>query len=155
MSDHIRAAMLSEGDFLEHYGKKGMKWGVRKRKTASPTHTSADAARVNKISARVKKNGLDNLSNDDLAKLNKRSQLVSEYKKNNPSMVQRGNKATKDALAVIGTATAAVAVGVKLAKSPVARKGAKIVADVLKNMATSGGPANGGTYTQVFRAITS
>lgn len=125
-------AMMDEEEFFAHFGVKGMKWGKRKA-SSNPTHTSADAARVNKISARAKKNGLDNLSNDDIAKLNKRSQLLSEYKKNNPSTVQKGNKAAKDALAIIGTATAVVAVGSSFVKSPLARKGAKFVLDFLKS----------------------
>ena len=92
----ILSAMMSEDDFLEHAGVKGMKWGKRKANTPT-SHTSADAARYNKISTRVKKNGTDNLSNDDLSKLNKRSQLLSEYKKNNPTKLKRGADAAKKA----------------------------------------------------------
>jgi hypothetical protein len=123
-------AMMNEDEFLEHFGVKGMKWGKRK---AAPTHTSADAARYNKISGRAKKNGLDNLSNDDIAKLNKRNQLLTEYKKNNPNTIQKGNKAAKEALAVVGTITAVAAVGSTVVKSPLARAGAKAVLDFLKS----------------------
>jgi len=149
--------MLTEEEFLnrlEHAGVKGMKWGVRKASTSS-VHVSADAARTNKIKTRVKKNGLDNLSNDDLAKLNKRTQLLSDYKKNNPGLIDRGHSATKKALAIVGTATLVGVTAGRIAKSPLAREGARVVADILKNMASSGaaGPANGGTYTQVFNAI--
>lgn len=155
MTDQM-AAMLSESEFLEHYGKKGMKWGQRKAAKTNPTHVSADAARVKKIEARLKKNGPTNLSNDDIAKLNKRNQLMSEYKKSNPSKIQKGHKAAKDTLAIVGTASALAVVGTKIAKSPAARKGARVVADILKNMASSAaGAANGGNYTQVFDAITS
>lgn len=155
MTDLLHDAMMSEEDFLEHYGKKGMRWGVRKDSKNS-THVSADAARVRKIENRLKKNGPANLSNDDIAKLNKRAQLMSEYKKNNPSKLQKGHKATKEALSIIATATAVGVVGTKLAQSPTARKGAKIVVDIIKNMAASGaaGAANGGNYVQVFSELT-
>lgn len=126
-------SMLSEEDFFEHAGIKGMKWGRRKN-TSKPTHTSADAARVNKITNRAKTKGTDNLSNDDIAKLNKRSQLLSEYKKNNPSTLRKGYNITKEAVAVAGTLTAAVAIGTKLAKSPLAQKGAQLVAEALKSL---------------------
>ena len=130
----LKADMMTRDEFLEHFGKKGMKWGVTKAKTTNPSHTSADAARANKISSRSKKNGLDNLSNDDLAKLNKRSQLLSEYKKNNPSTVKKGYEATKKAVAVAGTIGTVITIGAKVAKSPLARKGAQAVVDVLKNL---------------------
>lgn len=136
MTDQM-SSMMTEDEFLAHldslsddelahYGKKGMKWGVRKSKGSS-THVSADAARVNKIKARAKKNGFDNLSNDDIAKLNKRSQLISEYKKANPSTLDRGHNATKKALAVVGTAGAVGALGLKAARSEVGKKAIKAI----------------------------
>ena len=106
--------MMTQDEFLEHAGVKGMKWGRRKSDSRS-TSTSADAARVNRLKERVKKNGPDNLSNDDLAKLNKRNQLMSEYRKNNPNLMRKSYKATKDAVAVVGTLTAAAAIIRKVA----------------------------------------
>lgn len=147
-------AMLTEEEFLAQAGVKGMRWGFRKNPPKT-IHVSADAARTNKIKSRIKKNGMDNLSNDDLAKLNKRSQLLSEYKKNNPSKFDKGHSATKKALSVVATATAVAVVGTKIVKSPLAQQGARVVADILKNMATgAAGPASGGTYVQVFDALT-
>jgi len=101
--------MMTENEFLEHAGVKGMKWGKRKAKGPA----SADAARYNKIRKRVKKSGLDNLSNDDLAKLNKRNQLLTEYKRNNPSALQVGLNATKNVIATVGTITAAASLAKK------------------------------------------
>lgn len=151
----LMAEMLSEEEFLEHSGVKGMKWGQRKG-SVNTSHTSADAARYNKIASRSKKNGLDNLSNDDIAKLNKRNQLVADYKKNNPTTFQKGHKSVKNALGVIGTVAAVGVAGRKIVRSPLAKAGAKIVADVLKNMASGNtGPVNGGTYVQVLKSITS
>lgn len=129
--------MMTQDEFLEQSGVKGMKWGRRKSAPANPSHTSADAARFNKISTRVKKNGLDNLSNDDLAKLNKRSQLLSEYKRNNPTKVKKGADATKNALATFKAAKgvgAAVVTVVALAKNEKVRKAAVKVAQIVKNL---------------------
>lgn len=137
MTNVMNDKMLTEDEFFEHAGVKGMKWGQRKSAKTSSNHTSADAARFNKIGSRVKKNGFDNLSNDDLAKLNKRSQLLTEYKKNNPSKVAKGAKAAKDALDKyrVGKDLAVAGVAVyALAKNPKVRAGALKVASIIKNM---------------------
>lgn len=133
MSTELKG-MMSEDEFLEHAGVKGMRWGKRKDDSGNTSRTSADAARVNKIKGRVKKNGLDNLSNDDIAKLNKRSELVSAYSKNNPSTLKKGYKGVKDAVAVVGTLIAAGALITKFAKSPIVRQGATAVRTALSNI---------------------
>lgn len=74
-------------DFLEHYGVKGMKWGVRrspselrraafKRSTPEP---SEDKQAANSFKAKVQKGNTDALSNDELRKLNERMQLEQSY----------------------------------------------------------------------------
>ena len=126
--------MMTEDDFFEHFGKKGMKWGVRK---SAPSHTSADAARYKKINSRVKKNGIDNLSNDDIAKLNKRNQLLSEYKRTNPSTVKLGADGVKTALSVVKVASGVAVAGLSIAalvKSPEAKVGALAVAQLIKKI---------------------
>jgi hypothetical protein len=145
----VKDQMLTEEDFIEHFGVKGMKWGRRKSETMNPAHVSADDARYNKIKSRVEKKGLDNLSNDDLAKLNKRNQLLSEYKKQNPGKFKKGAEATKEAvknlktagviiggLAAVGVAGVGVARGIKALKEsgdPVtAKAGMKVAASGAK-----------------------
>jgi hypothetical protein len=126
-----KTPMMTEDVFLQHYGVLGMKWGVRKKRKKSTVRTSADAARTNKIKARVKKNGLNNLSNDDLAKLNKRSELVTAYKKNNPKKIKKGADATKDVLAIIGTGVAAAVVLKKASNLPIVKSGAEYVKTIV------------------------
>jgi hypothetical protein len=133
MSTELKG-MMSEDEFLEHAGVKGMKWGKRKSESANTSRTSADAARVNKIKARVKKNGLDNLSNDDIAKLNKRKELVNAYAKNNPNAMKAGYKGVKDAVAVVGTLMAAGVLLTKFVKSPIVQKGAAAVKAAITNI---------------------
>lgn len=155
----LRADMMSEEEYIEHFGVKGMKWGRRQAAPMNTIHTSADAARVNKINSRLKKNGLDNLSNDDIAKLNKRNQLVAEYKKQNPGKFEKGAKATQETVkrlktagtvvagaAALGIAGVAIAKGFNnLAQGPtpdlsrratgaVLASGGKAVLDVLKKL---------------------
>ena len=133
----VTTAMLNEDEFLEHFGKKGMKWGIKKDTPTNPSHVSADAARYNKIGARSKKNGLDNLSNDDLAKLNKRNQLLSQYAKDHPTTLKKGQEASKKALTALKVAGTLVTVGVALAgaaKSPSVKAGAMAVVKIVNGL---------------------
>lgn len=135
----LTADMMSEEDFLEHFGVKGMKWGRRKDGKAGSTHVSADAARYNKLKTRVKKNGTDNLSNDDIAKLNKRSQLMAEYKKNNPTKLEKGREATRSVMKDVKTVATIVGAGAAVAGAISAnrneiRAAANLVVNILKGL---------------------
>lgn len=73
---------------LEHYGVKGMKWGVRKdrsSKSSGPKKKSARSeARAKKKKAAAEKkaaNDPKNLSNDELRKQNERMRLEQEFKR--------------------------------------------------------------------------
>lgn len=66
-------------DFLAHYGVKGMKWGVR-RKRGSNGLVSTEAERASQLLEKVKKEGgVQSLSNKELGDLNKRLQLERQY----------------------------------------------------------------------------
>lgn len=80
-------------EVLEHYGIKGMKWGVRrtreqidrargkrkaKGKPVTPTK-SQDAERAEATKAKVAKEGVSSLSNQELQQLNKRLNLEKNY----------------------------------------------------------------------------
>lgn len=66
------------GDFLAHYGVKGMKWGVR-RKSAVPA--SSDAARKATVKEAVKKGGVKAVSNKDLQDAINRMNLEQQFKR--------------------------------------------------------------------------
>lgn len=71
-----------ETDILEHFGVKGMKWGVRRRSGGLGSSTSDDAAKAAASKALVtKKGGTKALSNDDLRKLNERMRLEQDFSK--------------------------------------------------------------------------
>lgn len=71
--------MDSVTDVLEHYGTKGMKWGIRKKKAPAGPN-SADAQQVKDIIANIHKNGIGAASNADLKVLEGRAKLENKYK---------------------------------------------------------------------------
>jgi len=83
-------------DFLQHYGKIGMRWGKRssgkgsssgsKKKSSHPS--SAD--HLEKV--QLKKKKLHTMSNVEVEKLNKRLQLEKQYKELNKSTLSTGKK---------------------------------------------------------------
>lgn len=99
---------------LEHYGVKGMKWGVRRRRTSSSAPASEDAMKVAVSRALFKSGGTDALSNQDLQSLVNRMRLEQDFQKlatNDPktkSFVRRlveteGQKQIKRAAGLVAT----------------------------------------------------
>lgn len=83
-------------DVLEHYGIKGMRWGVRRSdeqlarargrrkksgKPVTPTKKSEDAAAAEESRKKAKKGGVESLSNQELQQLNTRLNLEQQYTK--------------------------------------------------------------------------
>ena len=107
-------------DFLEHFGIKGMKWGVRKEKAPA----AEDASRASTLHTQVKKSGTASLSNKDLQTLVTRMNLESQYKNLSGKNTSAGkkfvddligeaqNEAGKQAKSAVSSATAKVAVAV-------------------------------------------
>lgn len=82
-------------EFLEHYGIKGMKWGIRRRRGSDGlVEKSADAQNADAARAKVgKKGNTDSLSNKELQDLVTRmnlerqfSTLTAQNKKPNPAL---------------------------------------------------------------------
>lgn len=98
---------------LEHYGVKGMRWGVSRSK--SKTGRSAESKKVSSL--RGKRAG--QLSNKELKQVNERLSLESQYKSATKSHASKGKKAVGDILSnaakTIATALL-VSEGSKLAK---------------------------------------
>lgn len=78
------------GDFLEHWGVKGMRWGRRKDKGGSADgppakrdDDSEDFSRTADIAVRAKSNGIRTLSNKELRDLVDRINLEQNFAKVN------------------------------------------------------------------------
>lgn len=91
--------MNDKGDelLLEHFGTKGMKWGVRKTR---PVRVSSDY----KKTAPLRNRKVHELSNKQLQSVNTRINLEQNYKRLNPSKIMAGHDMVKGILAGITTA---------------------------------------------------
>lgn len=73
--------------YLEHIGIKGMKWGVRKSRSArraAAKESEKNAVSDHKVARQLAKKGLKNLTNDELRVLNQRLQLEQQFVKLSP-----------------------------------------------------------------------
>jgi hypothetical protein len=83
-------------EFIEHYGKKGMHWGVRR----TPKKTSSDFKKTEKL--RGKK--ASELSDKQLKDISQRMNLEQNFNRLNPSTVKKGTKVAAEVLATAGLA---------------------------------------------------
>lgn len=94
-------------EHLEHYGIKGMRWGVRR-----PTGKNGRVSSVKKSSVDfrttkdLRKRPAHTLTNMQLKKVNERMQLESKFSQMNPSKIAKGQRMVKGVLATAGTVTA-------------------------------------------------
>jgi hypothetical protein len=101
---------IDEEDFLEHFGVKGMHWGVRRDSSGggsggSSHPLSADAARAHASAATARKHGTDALSNQDLQHLVTRIGLERQHGQLNQRQTSQGEKIAKDILINTGKQT--------------------------------------------------
>lgn len=78
--------------FLEHYGVKGMRWGVRRRSASVPKY-SDEGAEARLILKKKKDYGIGSLTNHELRVVNSRIKLEQEFHKMNPKpkgKIQKG-----------------------------------------------------------------
>ena len=85
-----------DNNYLQHYGVKGMKWGVRKARR------SADSAEAKQI----RKKKVKEMSNAELRKLNERIRLEQEYKRLNPNAIKKGMAVAATVAGAMGTVVA-------------------------------------------------
>lgn len=89
----------SHTDDLYHHGIKGMKWGVRRKRTtlASTKSKKRSSQSEDHIRAKqLKKKKVSQMSNAELRELNNRLQLESQYKNLKRQNVSAGRKFVKD-----------------------------------------------------------
>lgn len=88
---------VSDDAILEHFGVKGMRWGIRRRSRGSDDF---ERHRGNLRS------GVKNLSDKDLQSLVNRLNMEQSIRRLNPSKAKQGHNFIKGLLAVAGTAGA-------------------------------------------------
>lgn len=102
--------MMKNNDELYHYGVPGMRWGVRRadakvqrvNKRANKRGWSDDATEVAKI--RTKK--VNQMSNNELNKVNNRKNLERQYSTLNPNVIKKGLAIAGATAAALGTVLA-------------------------------------------------
>lgn len=124
-------------EFLQHYGRLGMKWGVRKDRSGGGDGGSSKAHRRRsspdfKEARAIRKKKHKALTNEEIKKANERANLEKNFTKLNPGKVERGRLRVEGALAIAATAGGVYA----LTKSPhgqafitkfLVKNGAKVV----------------------------
>jgi len=91
---------------LKHYGVKGMKWGVQ-RKRGSGGQVSKDHTESRKL---LKKSKMT-LSNEEIKKVNKRLNLEKDLARMDPTAKGAGQRAVSKFLGQYGNAVVAAAAG--------------------------------------------
>src|SRR5882757_2880237 len=91
-------------DFLEHFGVKGMRWGVRGGKGSPTAHPSSeDAQRISESQAKVKSGGTKALSTKELQELVTRLNSEQQFDRLGPSTGKKAaTKFITDTLVNIG-----------------------------------------------------
>jgi len=105
-NDATHSETTGVDDVLEHFGVKGMHWGVRRSRLPS----SSDAARVNSSKKIAKKSGTDALSTKDLQELVTRMNLEQQYSRmtSKPGPIKRGLNFTNGVLSAGNTVNQAI-----------------------------------------------
>lgn len=87
--------MTGTDDFLEHYGVKGMRWGVKRKSTHKESFDSKQVKKHRGKPAHA-------LTNKQIKELNTRMKLEQEYRKMNPDKATRGQAHVKHVVATVG-----------------------------------------------------
>jgi len=95
--------MTTIDEFLTHHGVKGMKWGVRRSRSAG-SPPSPDFTRANKTLTTVKTNKgrTSSLSNKELKDVNERLRLENEFNRLRKERQSAGRKFAAKLLGSVG-----------------------------------------------------
>lgn len=89
-------------NFLKHYGIKGMRWGIRRRRSRSKiVRSKSDDYSSSRTLIKGKK--MSELTNEELKKINERLELEIKFAALDPSVKSRGQRAVGKYLNQFGT----------------------------------------------------
>lgn len=94
MDEQLPTSLPDVDVFLEHYGIKGMKWGIRRswqERSASRARRKKDADDFKKVK-KLRKKKVSQLTNDELKFITNRLNLEQNFERLNPGRIDRGKK---------------------------------------------------------------
>lgn len=98
--------MDSVETFFEHFGIKGMHWGIRNKRSTVKRPTSSE----HKKARELQRKGPHGLTNNQLRSVNERLNLEQNFNKMNPGKRKKGEAHIKALLATASLASSAVAI---------------------------------------------
>lgn len=123
---------IEVGEELKHYGRKGMKWGVRRERGPDGKVTGKVASDDHTESRELKRKSRSEMSNKELKRLNERLQLE---KTNNELQSRSALQKIKAGTQIAGTILAVgttINTAVQFTRSPAGQAIIKTVRDSLK-----------------------
>lgn len=93
--------MMTIDEFLEHYGVRGMHWGIRTKDNVPKVSPSEDSKKLSEL----KKKPRHALSNQELRFINDRLNMEQQYSRLNPTKVNKGKDLAKKILGISGGIT--------------------------------------------------
>lgn len=116
---HIPPVGEKSKDSIQHFGVKGMKWGVRKKRRSSDFNEAQ----------RLRKRNPDTLSNNELQILNNRMNLEAQYRNNRINNQSQVRKYAKKIF--VNTAVSVAATAVAQRYPDICAAGESIVTSIL------------------------
>lgn len=95
--------MQTVEDVLQHFGVKGMRWGVRRKTGSVDKSPSDDAASASRAKMKIRKGGIETLSNKELQSLVTRMNLEQQFSRMSQDQISKGANTVRNLLSTAKT----------------------------------------------------